>query len=74
MNNSTVSGNTQKMTSTARTRKHRLNIIDSNCSRLEVTIGTDVVQKLDALASLKKEPRWHLVQQAIEAFAKANGV
>ncbi|MCK9380830.1 MAG: hypothetical protein M0P95_07155 [Sulfuritalea sp.] len=65
-----VSGNTAAATSTARTRQHRERL-KADCTRLDITIGTDVAGKLKALANQRGWPRWRIVEEAIEALDAA---
>ncbi|MBI5922036.1 MAG: ribbon-helix-helix protein, CopG family [Betaproteobacteria bacterium] len=68
MNESTVSGNAVPMSPTERARRFREKV-RNDCKRLDVTIGADVVEKLDAMAKRRGVPRWGIVQEAIEALA-----
>mgnify|MGYP001589762534 CR=1 FL=1 len=68
MNKSTVSGNTAPLSPTERARRFRERV-KGDCKRIDVTIGADVVEKLDAMAQRRGVPRWGIVQEAIEALA-----
>lgn len=53
--------------STARVRSHREKLASNGCQRLEITIGTDVVEQMRTLAKRQGLPLWQVVQEACEA-------
>lgn len=56
-----------------RVRKHRANMSEQGCQRLEVTVGRDVVEKMRALAKRRQCRLWQVVEAACEEYAKAAG-
>lgn len=72
MNQAIVSGNGSK--STSRSRRHRDLMKREGCSRIEVTIGTDVAEKLKAVACKRGIPVWQAAEEAFEALAARYGV
>jgi hypothetical protein len=66
---STVAGSAAvTSSSTARARQHRQRL-RNDCTRLDITIGTDVAGKLKAIAKQQSVPLWQVVEKAIEALA-----
>lgn len=71
---STVAGSGIPQSSTARARQHRQRL-RKDCTRLDITIGTDVADKLKAIAKQQGVPSWQVIETAIEALAtKTDGV
>lgn len=68
MNESTVSGNVAPLSPTERAKRFREKM-KKDCTRIDVTIGADVVEKLDAMAKRRDVPRWVIIQEAIETMA-----
>ena len=54
------------MTPTDRIRKHRAKLREEQCSRLEVWIGTWIVQGIRQLAKTKGRETWAEVQDVLE--------
>ena len=61
------------MTASARVRKHRAKLREEQCSRLEVWIGTWIVQGIRQLAKAKGRETWTEVQDVLEQHLIANG-
>ena len=62
------------MTATERIRKHRARLRAEQCSRLEVWIGTWIVQGIRQLAKSKGRETWAEAQDVLENHLIANGV
>ena len=60
-----VSGNR----STERVRLHRQRL-GKECTRLDVTIGSDVADEMKSLARTQGVPLWDLVERAIDEYLK----
>lgn len=56
-------------TSTARVRRHRRKL-RANCTRLDLTIGSDVAGKLRAIAKQRKVPIWQVIEEALQKLAE----
>jgi hypothetical protein len=61
-------------TSTDRARRHRERLRAEGCRRLDVTIGSDVVGKLKAVAKKLEVPVWQAAEEAFEDLATKHGV
>jgi hypothetical protein len=62
------------MSATERIRKHRAKLRDEQCSRLEVWIGTWIVEGIRQLAKRKGRETWSEVQDVLERHLVASGV
>lgn len=71
INRSTVSGNVLPG-SAARTRRHREKL-RKDCTRLDVTIGADVAERLKSMSKQRGQPLWAVIEEAIDAMATATG-
>lgn len=58
--------------STPSVRRHREKLASLGCQRLEVTIGTDVVEQMRTLAKRRNIPLWQIIQDACEAHWRAH--
>lgn len=56
--------------STDRSRRHRENL-KKDCTRIDITIGSDVAEKLKDMAKQRGVPRWKVVEDAIQALPAA---
>lgn len=61
-------------TSTDRARRHRERMRAEGCSRLDVTVGSDMAGKLKAVAKKLDVPVWHAAEEAFEDLATKHGV
>ena len=52
----------------ARVRKHRAKLRAAQCQRLEVWIGSGVIEDVRDLAKRKNCPTWEIVQDALQAY------
>lgn len=60
------------MTVNDRVRKHRAKLHDAYCSRLEVWIGTTVIENVRVIAKHQRVPIWEAVQDALEAYVSGH--
>lgn len=60
-------------TSTDRARRHRERMRAEGCSRLDVTVGSDMADKLKAVAKKLDVPVWQAAEEAIELLAAKHG-
>ena len=61
------------MTATDRVRKHRAKLRTEQCSRLEVWIGSWIVEGVRQLAKRKGRETWAEVQEVLEQHLMAHG-
>jgi hypothetical protein len=73
MDESIASGNGIASSSTARSRRHREKL-RQDCTRLDVTVGADVAEKLKAIARQRNVPLWLVIEEAIEMLDAAGSV
>jgi hypothetical protein len=63
----------ESMTARERVRKHRAKLRAEQCSRLEVWIGTWIVEGIRQLAKKKGRETWLEVQDVLEQYLLASG-
>jgi len=68
MSELTVSGNVAPLSPTERSRRFRERM-KADCTRLDITIGADIAEKLKAMAKRQGVPVWKVVEEAIETLA-----
>ena len=61
------------MTAKERVRKHRANLREAQCSRLDVWIGAWIVEGIRQLAKSKGRETWSEVQDVLEQHLLAHG-
>jgi hypothetical protein len=61
------------MTATDRVRKHRSKLRTEHCSRLDVWIGSWIVEGIRQLAKTKGHETWSEVQDVLEQHLIADG-
>ncbi len=54
--------------STDRVRQFRQRVAGESCQRLEVIIGQDIIERLDAAATTTGRSRWEIVEAAIDRY------
>lgn len=72
--NDTVTDRKEQPTSTDRARRHRERMRTEGCSRLDVTVGSDMAAKLKAIAKKLDVPVWQATEEAIELLAEKHGM
>ncbi len=62
-----------KAKSTVRVQRHRAKMRGYDCTRLEVTIGTDKAEALRRLSKFQGKAVWQLIEQAVDMLAAVSG-
>ncbi len=62
-----------KTKSTARVQRHRAKMRGYDCTRLEVTIGTDKAEALRRLAKFQRKAVWELIEKAVDMLTTVSG-
>lgn len=65
---------TQRSKNNERVHRFRRRMEKEGCTRLEVTIGTDVAEKLRSVAKHRGIPVWQCAEEAIEEMARKHRI